>query len=959
MIQSTLKCLLGTCAYFLLCSVLSAPELFAQPCTLISGNISLGGSAHDPGIQFSDPARTSASLSNGNFVIAWETRNGVDGDGNGAYFQVFNADGTTITTVIMPYSDINPSGIGDQGVAGPKIIALTSGFVIAWESENGPGDTGPMGDDQQDVCMRVYNNDGMPLSGTTRLSVVAEEDHLEYLLPLNSGGFVVLIRTDKDVVGDNKDDFYFQAFNANGIATSGPLLNISGGLHNQSFQSIDGGQAMADLGNGNFVVSWESREGIDGNGNGAFFRIFNASGSPVSGVIMPYADINPNGIGDQGTPGPIVLALANGNFVVSWESEQGPGDIGPGPDDQQDIYSRIYAANGTPVTATFKMNSDNSAEEEHLEGTILLKQGNFAVLYFTDKDEIGNTDDLYVRTFSQNGTPAGPSVEVSSGAHLNAFCVMSQFNKGFIALNNGNFAIGWGARDGADGSGDGAYCRVFTPTGAAASAVIMPYMDINPSGIGDQASFGPILKALPDGFTIVWDSEQGPGDVGPAPDDMQDIYHRVMNNIGTPLCGTVKTNASNELEEEILLEVLTLANGNFVVMYRDDEDDTGNLDDLFIRVIGGAPMPVICPTMGTATVSSANVCIGLPFSITVNGLQNMANSANNDRDYGIKLVSFPNASANPYIGGTLLGTIPFANLSSGGSTAILMGVTSNTPDPDLFIYAILDATPGDPACAPFAQTVIAINDYPSVAFSGPSNLCINTGVQTSGGATPSGGMYSGTGVTDNGDGMTYTFDPALAGVGTHLISYNYTSPAGCSGSASAEVTVFALPNVSIALPDTIFVMNGVPPLNVPGGGLPVGGVYTDMFQETADDGNGLTFSFLSNFFIGDTNVITYTFTDVNGCSNFASKTIFVADATVGTKDLQTLRVSISPNPTTGIIQVQGVQADRIEVLDVLGSVLLAENNPDTTLNISGLSSGVYFLRILVGNRLVVEQVVKE
>ena len=118
MIQSTLKCLLGTCAYFLLCSVLSAPELFAQPCTLISGNISLGGSAHDPGIQFSDPARTSASLSNGNFVIAWETRNGVDGDGNGAYFQVFNADGTTITTVIMPYSDINPSGIGDQGVAG-------------------------------------------------------------------------------------------------------------------------------------------------------------------------------------------------------------------------------------------------------------------------------------------------------------------------------------------------------------------------------------------------------------------------------------------------------------------------------------------------------------------------------------------------------------------------------------------------------------------------------------------------------------------------------------------------------------------------------------------------------------------------------------------------------------------------------------------------------------------------
>ena len=138
-----------------------------------------------------------------------------------------------------------------------------------------------------------------------------------------------------------------------------------------------------------------------------------------------------------------------------------------------------------------------------------------------------------------------------------------------------------------------------------------------------------------------------------------------------------------------------------------------------------------------------------------------------------------------------------------------------------------------------------------------------------------GGVYIGTGVTNNGNGMTYSFDPAVAGVGTHLISYNYSSPTGCSGVASDEVKVFGLPVVSISLPDTFFVMNGMPPLNVPGGGMPVGGVYTDMFDEAMDDGNGLTFSFLPNFFIGDTNVITYTFTDINGCSNSASKKVFV------------------------------------------------------------------------------------
>ena len=36
---------------------------------------------------------------------------------------------------------------------------------------------------------------------------------------------------------------------------------------------------------------------------------------------------------------------------------------------------------------------------------------------------------------------------------------------------------------------------------------------------------------------------------------------------------------------------------------------------------------------------------------------------------------------------------------------------------------------------------------------------------------PAGGTYSGPGVTDGMDGMTYSFDPAAAGVGTHTITY--------------------------------------------------------------------------------------------------------------------------------------------------------------------------------------------
>jgi len=53
------------------------------------------------------------------------------------------------------------------------------------------------------------------------------------------------------------------------------------------------------------------------------------------------------------------------------------------------------------------------------------------------------------------------------------------------------------------------------------------------------------------------------------------------------------------------------------------------------------------------------------------------------------------------------------------------------------------------------------------------------------GATPAGGTYSGTGVTAG------IFSPGTAGLGTHTISYVYTTPEGCSDTASTNIVVNA------------------------------------------------------------------------------------------------------------------------------------------------------------------------
>jgi hypothetical protein len=83
--------------------------------------------------------------------------------------------------------------------------------------------------------------------------------------------------------------------------------------------------------------------------------------------------------------------------------------------------------------------------------------------------------------------------------------------------------------------------------------------------------------------------------------------------------------------------------------------------------------------------------------------------------------------------------------------------------------------------AAFDSPVPALNTTDDV-------LCVSQGVQVFGGGTPIGGVYSGPGVTDDGNGLTYTFDPAVAGIGTHTIEYDVTTQCA-TGAASDTIEV--------------------------------------------------------------------------------------------------------------------------------------------------------------------------
>ncbi len=57
------------------------------------------------------------------------------------------------------------------------------------------------------------------------------------------------------------------------------------------------------------------------------------------------------------------------------------------------------------------------------------------------------------------------------------------------------------------------------------------------------------------------------------------------------------------------------------------------------------------------------------------------------------------------------------------------------------------------------------------------DACIQIGLT---GGNPIGGVYSGNGVIDDGNGITFSFDPEAAGVGAHAIYYEYEDEFGCT-----------------------------------------------------------------------------------------------------------------------------------------------------------------------------------
>jgi hypothetical protein len=262
-------------------------------------------------------APSAAALSSGNLVVVWESW-GQDGPGYGIYGQLFNPDGSKAGKELL----LNEYTKQDQRY--PAVAATADGFVLAW---SGIGE-----EDAGGVYVRRFDKDGAALGSQSLVNVTTDWDQRNPSLAGLADGTVAVVWESQNQDGSDGIGVFSRLFAAD-LTPAGSEFQVN--VFSPGHQLAPRVSAFPA---GGFVVVWQSEE-QDGNGQGVFGRVYDASGLAVGTEFL----LSANTLMDQEAPS--VAALSDGDFVAAWQSK---GDDG---------------SDYTVMAARFKGNGDKEGKD--------------------------------------------------------------------------------------------------------------------------------------------------------------------------------------------------------------------------------------------------------------------------------------------------------------------------------------------------------------------------------------------------------------------------------------------------------------------------------------------------------------------------------------------------------------------------------------------------------------------
>jgi Ca2+-binding RTX toxin-like protein len=488
---------------------------------------------------------------------------------------------------------VNTATTGFQG--NPQITTLSNGgFVVTW-TDFSQGDGGATGDNSQlAVKAQVFSATGAKI-GSEILVNTATDDNQDgpKITALANGGFVVTWADESLGVDGATGDSSGRAVKAQLFAADGAEVGSEIRV-NTATENDQDVPLITALANGGFVVTWV--DGSEGNGG--------ATGDDSDSAIKAQvfdADGNETGLEilvntatESFQHSQKIAELANGGFVMTWM------DFGEGGGGHA-VKAQVFTAGGAKVGSEILVGAIADPVWSHPQITTLPNGGFVVTWHDGNVNGIGELDgDVKAQMFAATGARVGGQISVNTGTSG------AQSGQQIVPLLNGGFVITWN-NDG--GMGD-INAQAFTATGAKAGPEIL----VNAGN--DDAQALPQITALSNGgFVITWRATTGP--VG---DSATDVRAQVFTAGGAKFGPELLVNTATESFQEVH-SVTALENGGFAVTWMDASEGvggtTGDSDGYAIKAqvfsVTDLPTGVTITGTGTAdTIDATHAPAGQP-----------------------------------------------------------------------------------------------------------------------------------------------------------------------------------------------------------------------------------------------------------------------------------------------------------------------------------------------------------
>lgn len=277
----------------------------------------------------------------------------------------------------------------------------------------------------------------------------------------------------------------------------------------------------AALAGGGYVITWMS-DGQDGSGYGVYARVMAANGVPVGDTFR----VNTTTTGAQDHAQ--VTGLADGGFVVVWDSYGSPEDV------VYDVHGQRFNASGQAVGSEFIVNSPYRWDPQWFPAVTATSDGGFVAAwssFFQDRDDYA----IVAQRFDAQGAMVGDQFIVNSDAR-------GEQTGPFLLTTRGN--------------------------AAAQQALDQASQDPNAP---QQAQADPTAQ---DGFWCVWRSlvQDGSG---------WGIFARRYATDGTPQGDQFQVNTHTD-GNQLYPNAIQLADGSLVIAWNSD-DSAGNHTGIWAR----------------------------------------------------------------------------------------------------------------------------------------------------------------------------------------------------------------------------------------------------------------------------------------------------------------------------------------------------------------------------------------